>query len=114
MVRPVLARVIGAVAARAEFSVDRLADTVLIGDAVSTSGEGEFSDGRVGIAIKEEEGSLDVRVGPLVQGAGERLLSEMEVPGAGSLSSLTQRMEVIDGVTTEGESAEFLVFEVAG
>jgi serine/threonine-protein kinase RsbW len=113
MVRPVLARVIGALAARAEFSVDRLADTVLLGDAVSTSGEGEFSDGRVGISINERDGLLDVRVGPLVEGAGERLLSEMEVPGAGSLRTLAHKMEVTEGTTSEGESAEYLVFEVA-
>lgn len=113
MVRPVLARVIGALAARAEFSVDRLADTVLLGDAVSTSREDEFSDGRVGIAIKERDGSLGVRVGPLVQGAGERLMAEMEVPGAGSLRNLAQSMEVTEGMTPQGASAEFLVFEVA-
>src|SRR5262249_16292818 len=93
MVRPVLARVIGALAARAELSVDRLADRVLIGDAVSTSGHREFTDGRVGIAINEQDGWLDVRVGPLVEGGGERLLSEMEVPGAGSLRTLARKME---------------------
>ncbi len=38
IVRPVLARVIGALAARAEFSVDRLSDTMLLGDAVSAHG----------------------------------------------------------------------------
>lgn len=111
--RPVLARVMGALAARAEFSMDRLADTVLLGDAVSASGEGNFSEGRVGISIKDGDGTLDVRVGPLVEGAGERLIAEMEVPGAGSLSSLASNMEVSKEETPEGESAEFLVFEVS-
>jgi len=113
IVKPVLARVIGALAARAEFSVDRLADTVLLGDAVSASGGGDFSDGRVGISIKDSAGTLGVRVGPLVEGAGERLLSEMDVPGAGSLRTLASSMEVIKGETAEGEAAEFLVFEVS-
>jgi serine/threonine-protein kinase RsbW len=112
-VRPVLARVMGALAARAELSVDRLADTVLLGDAVSASGEADFADGRVGIAIKDREGSIGVRVGPLVEGAGERMLAEMEVPGAGSLSSLASNMEVAKGETADGGSAEFLVFEVS-
>jgi serine/threonine-protein kinase RsbW len=112
MVKPVLARVIGALAARAEFSVDRLADTVLLGDAVSSSDEGDYSDGRVGISIKDGAGTLDVRVGPLVEGAGERLLAEMELPGHGSLRSLASTMEVAKGETPAGESAEFLVFEV--
>jgi serine/threonine-protein kinase RsbW len=111
-VKPVLARVIGALAARAEFSVDRLADTVLLGDAVSSSSGGDFSDGRVGISIKDGDGTLDVRVGPLVEGGGERLMSEMDVPGAGSLRSLTSGMAVTKGETAEGETAEFLVFEV--
>jgi serine/threonine-protein kinase RsbW len=113
MVRPVLARVIGALAARAEFSVDRLADTVLLGDAVSSSGEGDFSDGRIGISITDGDGTLGVRVGPLVAGGGERLMAEMDVPGAGSLRTLASTMEIAKGETAQGEAAEFLVFEVS-
>ena len=113
MVKPVIARVMGALAARAEFSVDRLADTVLLGDAVSASGEEDFATGRVGISIRDSEGTIGVRVGPLVEGAGERLLSEMEVPGAGSLRSLASTMEVTSGETVDGKPAEFLEFEVS-
>jgi serine/threonine-protein kinase RsbW len=113
LVRPVLARVIGALAARAEFSVDKLADTVLLGDAVSASEGGEFSDGRVGISIKDGEGTLGVRVGPLVDGGGERLMAEMDVPGAGSLRTLASSMEVTKGETSDGDAAEFLEFEVS-
>jgi serine/threonine-protein kinase RsbW len=113
IVKPVIARVIGAVAARAEFSVDRLADTVLLGDAVSATEGGDFSDGRVAISIKDEAGTLGVRVGPLVQGGGDRLMSEMDVPGAGSLKSLTSSMEVTKGETSDGDAAEFLEFEVS-
>ena len=113
IVKPVLARVIGALAARAEFSVDRLADTVLLGDAVSASGGSDFSGGRVAISIKDSAGSLGVRVGPLVKGGGERLMSEMDVPGAGSLRTLASSMEVTEGETAQGETAEFLEFEVS-
>ncbi len=112
MVKPVLARVIGALAARAQFSVDRLADTVLLGDAVSSSGEDDFSDGRVGISIRDGDGTLGVRVGPLVEGAGEKLMAEMDVPGAGSLRSLASTMEIAKDETSEGAAVEFLVFEV--
>ena len=113
MVKPVLARVIRALAARAELSVDRLADTVLLGDAVSSSEGVDFAEGRLGISIKDGDGKLDVRVGPLVEGAGQKLLDEMELPGAGSLRSLASKMEVIKGKTAESEGVEFLVFEVA-
>jgi hypothetical protein len=47
-----------------------------------------------------------------VEGAGEKLISEMDLPGAGSLASLASRMEVTKGETAEGEAAEFLDFEV--
>jgi serine/threonine-protein kinase RsbW len=114
IVKPVIARVIGAVAARAEFSVDRLADTVLLGDAVSATGGGDFTDGRVAISIKDDAGTIGVRVGPLVEGGGERLMSEMDLPGAGSLKSLTNSIEVTTGETSDGETAEFLEFEVSG
>jgi serine/threonine-protein kinase RsbW len=112
IVRPVLARVMGALAARAEFSVDRLADTVLLGDAVSSSEGGDFAEGRVALSIKDDTGRLHVRVGPLVTGGGERLLGEMDVPGAGSLRDLASNMEVTEGRTPDGEPAEFLIFEV--
>lgn len=113
MVRPVLARVIGALAARAEFSVDRLADTVLLGDAVSSHTPDDFSEGQIGVSIKDGQGTLDVRVGPLVEGAGERILAGMDLPGGGgSLRRLARSMEVEKGKTAEGHPAEYLTFEV--
>ena len=113
MVRPVLARVIGALAARAELSVDRLSDTVLLGDAVSSGKAVDFSTGLIGVSIRDGDGTLDLRVGPLVEGAGERLLAEMEIPGHGSLRKLARKTEVTREVTSEGKPAEFLVVEVA-
>jgi anti-sigma regulatory factor (Ser/Thr protein kinase) len=111
--RGILARVIGALAARADFPVDRLADTILIGDALSGHTEEDFLEGRVGISITDGDGTLDLRVGPLSEGGGERLLAQMEIPGGGSLSSLTRSMKVEQGETAQGAPAEFLHFEVA-
>jgi serine/threonine-protein kinase RsbW len=111
--KPVLARVIGALAARAELSVDRLADTVLLGDAVSSSEGVDFAEGRLEISIKDGDGTLHLRVGPLIEGAAQKLIDEMELPGAGSLRSLASKMEVTKGETAEGQAAEFLEFEVA-
>jgi serine/threonine-protein kinase RsbW len=113
-VRPVLSRVIGALAARAEFSLDRLADTVLLGDAVSSHGSEDFSDGQVGISIQDGQGTLRVRVGPLVEGAGERFLEGMEIPGdRGSLRKLAQSMRVTRGEGPDEGSAEYLEIEVS-
>lgn len=110
MARPVLARVIGALAARAEFSVERLSDTVLLGDAVSAHAPEDFPEGLVTLAIRDGDGTLDVRVGPMVAGGGERILSEMDLPGGegGSLRALAASMDV-----EQAEDGEYLVFEVS-
>ena len=41
-----------------------------------------------------------------------KLMSDMEVPGGGSLKSLARNMEVVNAETSSGGNAEFLVFEV--
>jgi serine/threonine-protein kinase RsbW len=111
--RGILARVISALAARAEFPVDRLSDTVLIGDAVSAHTPDDFVGGRLGIAIEDGDGTLDIRIGPLSAGGGERLLAQMEIPGHGSLRSLAGDMEVERAETAEGAEAEYLSFNVS-
>jgi serine/threonine-protein kinase RsbW len=112
LVRPVLARVIGALAARAEFSFERLSDTVLLGDAVSSHTAGDFTQGRIEVSIKDGDGTLEVRVGPLIEGGGERILAEMEIPEGGSLRGLARSMEVVEGESPDGRGPEYLVFEV--
>jgi serine/threonine-protein kinase RsbW len=110
LVRPVLARVLGALAARAEFSFERLSDTMLLGDAVSEHRPADFRGGRVAVAISDGNGSLDIRVGPLHEGGGERILSGMDLPGnVGSLRALARSVEV-----ERRDDAEYLVLEVAG
>lgn len=93
---PVVSRVIGMLASRADLSIDRLADTQLLGDAVSAAPPGEFRDGRVDIELTDREGALEIRVGPLVEGGADRLLEEMELPGplVGSLRGLASRIDV--------------------
>jgi len=113
LVRPVLARVLGALAVRADLSVDRLADTVLLGDAVSSGRPEDFATGRLGISIQDGDGTLDVRVGPLAKGAGARIMEQMDLPSGGSLRTLARSMEIERGSSDGGEEAEFLVFEVS-
>jgi serine/threonine-protein kinase RsbW len=106
---PVISRVISTVAARANLSVDRLSDAVLLGDAISAHGPGNFPDGRIQIRIDEVEGTITVRIGPLGQGAAERLRRAMELPAVGaSLEKLADEVRV----EQDGEDAESLVFEI--
>ena len=95
MVTPVLGRIIGVFAARAELSLDRLNDAVLIGDAIAGSGALHHSAERVQVSIEASHRRLDMRVGPLVNGGGERLLHASDIPGIGEvLSRLADEVQV--------------------
>jgi anti-sigma regulatory factor (Ser/Thr protein kinase) len=111
LVRPVLARVIALLAARADFSIDRLSDAVLIGDAVSAHAAGDFPESTVGIKIEEADTSLEVRVGPLAAGAGKRMLASMEIPGIGG--SLEQLVDETRVEPVEDGSAEYLLLRIS-
>ena len=77
---PVLGRVISMLATRADFSVDRLSDAVLLSDAISAGGPQGFPNGTVRMAVTEEDGAFELRIGPLTDGGGERLLRGCRSP----------------------------------
>jgi anti-sigma regulatory factor (Ser/Thr protein kinase) len=106
----VLSPVIGMLATRADLSIDRLADSQLLGDVVSATPAREFTDGRIDIEVSDRDGRLQIRVGPLVPGAPERLLKGMELPGplVGSLRALASEIRV----ESAGEAGERLLIEV--
>jgi serine/threonine-protein kinase RsbW len=95
LVSAISSRVTAMLAARADFPLDRLADAVLVSDAISAHAEGYVSGNDVGLAIEDGEGALDFRVGPLREGGARGLLSELEVPGlGGSLERLVDQVDV--------------------
>jgi serine/threonine-protein kinase RsbW len=118
LVASVASRVTAILAARADFPLDRLADAVLVSDAISEHASDYISGSDVGLVIEDGEGSLHFRVGPLHEGGGEGLLREMEVPGLGqSLERLVDEVSVVrgDGIPGTAESvadAEFLALRI--
>jgi serine/threonine-protein kinase RsbW len=107
---PVVSRVIGILASRADLSIDRLADTQLLGDAVAAAPPNEFREGRIDLELADHAGRIEIRVGPLVEGGAQRLLEEMELPGplAGSLRGLANEIKV----EPAGDGGERLVILV--
>jgi serine/threonine-protein kinase RsbW len=118
LVASVASRVTAILAARADFPLDRLADAVLVSDAISAHASDYISGSDVGLVIEDGDGTLDFRVGPLHEGGGESLLQQMEVPGIGhSLERLVDEVKVErgDGVPGTADSvadAEFLSLRI--
>jgi serine/threonine-protein kinase RsbW len=107
LVGPVLARVTAILAARADFSLDRLSDAVLVSDAVSAHAASFVSGERVDVTIEDGDGSLDIRVGPLVSGGAGELLGTMKVPGLDrSLENLTDEVKIEKAANGQADKDE--------
>lgn len=108
--RPVIARVIAVAANRAGFTLERLSEGVLLGDAIAAGRASDFTENLIRITIQEWGPNLAVRVGPLANGGGRRLLERMELPGLdASLSKLASKIEV-----ESDAEGEHLVIAVEG
>jgi hypothetical protein len=109
LVGPILSRALGALAARREVTVDRLSDTMLLSDAISAGAPEGFEDGLVSLSIADREEGIELRVGPMLGGAAERLRASLDLPQLGSsLEALADDMRIEDG-----DDGEFLVVGIA-
>jgi serine/threonine-protein kinase RsbW len=99
---PVIGRVLAVLAARTDFPVDRLTDTMLLADALAANAGAGFDDGTVRMVVEDGDGAIRVRVGPMREGAGERLRSRLEIPGLGAtLEKLADEVSVDE--SSDGE-----------
>jgi serine/threonine-protein kinase RsbW len=94
---PVLGRVVGMLAARAQCPIDRLDDALLLTDAVAAHAPGHTADGRVTIHVHAEPAGLSLRIGPLAAEGGEALVQAASLPGVGNVFE-----RVASDVHTEG------------
>jgi serine/threonine-protein kinase RsbW len=101
---PVLGRVVSLVAARADFSIDRLSDAQIVSDAIAGGAAAHLLDGTLGVAIDEHEHGFDLLVGPFAAGGAQRLVEDTELPGLGSLlERLTDTLAVEQAGVPDGE-----------
>lgn len=109
LVGPVLERVIGALAARHPIGIDRLSDLLLLADALSDSAPGVFAGDRYRFGVGDGDGGIDLRIGPLEEGGGERLRRGLELPEVGgSLEKLADEVKL----ESDGDG-EYLVVRIA-
>nr|WP_246345643.1 ATP-binding protein [Conexibacter arvalis] len=94
----VLGRVVSLVAARADFSIDRLSDAQIVSDAIAGAAGPHARDGSgtTRIEIEERDGGFDLVIGPLVEGGAQRLVRDTELPGLGCLlERLADALDVV-------------------
>ncbi len=110
LVGPVLSRVIAMLAARAGFSIDRLSDAQLVSDALCAHAPAYLRDDDLRVAFRDGSRTLEARLGPLVDGGSERLLSDADLPGIGRLLDQLADSVVVD---RNGGSGEYLTLSLS-
>lgn len=109
LVGPILSRALGALAARREIGVDRLSDAMLLSDAISARAPEGFTDGHVSLSLADRPEGVQLRIGPMKNGAAERLRESLDLPEVGgTLATLADELRV-----EEGEEGDFLVVGIA-
>jgi hypothetical protein len=82
---PVLGRVVGILAARADCPIDRLDDALLVADAIAAKAARFAQDGRVNVRVVAESGSVELHVGPLHADGANGLIASASLPGIGNV-----------------------------
>ena len=94
---PILNRLLGALAARAGFTLDRLSDTQLLSDALGARIATELDDGGCALGVDVLDHAISLRVGRLRAGGGASLLAHSAVGGLGPvIERLADEVGVID------------------
>lgn len=103
LLAPVLSRIVGALAARRDLSVDQVSDAVLVTDAIASAVPARFANGQVRLGLDDRGEGIALRIGPMERGAASRVRGELELPEVGgSLEALVDELAVEE--SEEGES----------
>ena len=102
---PVLTRVIGMLAARAQCPIDRLDDALLVADTVAAHTPDHTLDGTAIVVLTAQEGEIELTVGALRPKGGEALLRDAELPGVGNV---LERVADAVEVREDGQGGEEL------
>src|SRR4029077_10836449 len=76
LVAPVLSRVVGMLAARAQCPVDRLDDALLVADAIAAHPQAHSADGHVTVRLAAGPEGIEMSVGELGKGGADGLLAD--------------------------------------
>ena len=109
LVGPVLGRVVGMLAARAQCPIDRLDDAMLLTDAVAAHAPAHTTDAHVQVVVAADEGGLELRVGALARDGANELLADAELPGVGNV--FTRVADEVDA-RSAGDGAGELVLRL--
>lgn len=104
----VLPRLLGAMAARAHFSTDRISDLQIVGDAIVANAQASIEGWHLCLRISASPRTLQMSISPLLPGGAAQLLRDTSIEGVGGVvERLSDEQEI-----REGSSGESLIIRV--
>jgi serine/threonine-protein kinase RsbW len=104
----VLSRAVSAFAVRRDLTVDRVSDAMLLAEAVSDFTAEALASETPSFSLADGDGGIELTVGPLAAGGGERLRAGLELPeAAGTVESLADLVAV-----EERDDGEYVAFSI--
>ena len=101
---PVLGRVVGILAARADCPIDRLDDALLIADAIAAKAGSFRDDERICVRVVARVGFVELHVGPLRTDGARELVASAALPGIGNvLERVADELEPVAGANGDDE-----------
>jgi hypothetical protein len=114
LVGPVLGRVVGMLAARAQCPIDRLDDAMLLTDAVAAHAPAHTTEAHVQVVVAADESGLELRIGALGRDGAKGLLEDAELPGVGNVfTRVADEVDTRSSVDGAGELVLRLLFAPA-
>ncbi len=108
---PVLSRVIGMLAARADWPLDRVDDAELVADAIAAHGSKHARNGHLTIDVHARADALELKVRSLKEEGARGLHSDASLPGVGNV---LERIAQDVSVSPEpGDVSDVLVIRLA-
>jgi serine/threonine-protein kinase RsbW len=111
LARAVLPRVLSALAARAYFSIDRIADVQLVADVLAANARDSISGTHLEVGVTTAPRNLELRLGPLHTGKGESLISAAADGLAPVIERLTDEQYAVTSTDAAAETLELRLVE---
>ena len=109
LVAPVLRRVVGMLAVRADLPLDRLDDAMLVTDLIADRAQQHVLGATIDVDLDPGVRSLSLRIGPLHAGGGDALVADGVVPGVGNVIE-----QLADEITvTDSPQGEYLLLRLS-
>src|SRR4051794_4523272 len=88
LVGPVMRRVVGILAARADMPMDRVDEVILMAEAIAQAAARHVAEDRLGVTVRDGDGSLTLEFGPLDPATSDEMMESARGNGGSNRAEI--------------------------